>query len=103
MDGGYGELFERLTIVGFALVVAAAVGVASIIAWRRSRSRPAAGWFPDPWGQAPYRWFDRRHWTRALSWGEPTASNPAHLPVTGPEGLPSVPPISDDTNGPMTA
>ena len=25
--------------------------------------RPAAGWYPDPWGQAPWRWWDGNEWT----------------------------------------
>jgi hypothetical protein len=24
---------------------------------------PPPGWFPDPWGQAPHRWWDGRAWT----------------------------------------
>ena len=23
----------------------------------------AGAWYPDPWGQAPYRWWDGRGWT----------------------------------------
>jgi len=25
--------------------------------------RPPAGWYPDPWGQAPWRWWDGTVWT----------------------------------------
>lgn len=28
-----------------------------------SEAAAAAGWYPDPWGQSPQRWWDGRRWT----------------------------------------
>ncbi len=29
-----------------------------------------AGWYPDPWGQAPWRWYDGHAWTAHISVGQ---------------------------------
>ena len=33
--------------------------------WTRGKgpAGPAAGWYPDPWGQAATRWWDGTTWT----------------------------------------
>ena len=37
---------------------------------------PAAGWYSDPWGQAPLRWWDGSHWTACTHSGEPERREP---------------------------
>ena len=35
-----------------------------------------AGWYPDPWSQASWRWFDGRHWTAHISVAAADAKKP---------------------------
>jgi len=43
---------------------------------------PAAGWYPDPAGEAAYRWWDGGTWTVATHPGSAPAAGPA--PTAGP-------------------
>jgi protease PrsW len=44
---------------------------------------PAPGWFPDPWRQAPWRWWDGRGWTAHVGGapGQATAVRKPRLPA----------------------
>lgn len=42
---------------------------------------PAPGWYPDPGGAAPYRWWDGQAWTTATSHGTPPPA--AQVPAPG--------------------
>ena len=50
-------------------------------------ARPAAGWYPDPWGTAPLRWWDGEAWAAAVSQHGADAPPPPRPP---PEGPPSI-------------
>ena len=44
-------------------------------------TRPAAGWFPDPWGAATVRYWDGQHWTPYVAEaGAHRASEAPHVP-----------------------
>ena len=55
--GGYFCLGLVLGVIG---VIVAAVA-------RPPVSMPLPGWYPDPWGESSYRWFDGYQWTSYLS------------------------------------
>lgn len=48
---------------------------------------PAPGWYPDPGGAAPYRWWNGQAWTTATSAGAP----PAAAQPTPAAAVPGVP------------
>jgi membrane protease YdiL (CAAX protease family) len=48
---------------------------------------PPAGWYPDPWGLAPWRWWDGAHWT-------------GYVPTPTPEKRPWYPPRASRDAGP---
>ncbi|MDQ1649561.1 MAG: hypothetical protein QOG60_1618, partial [Frankiaceae bacterium] len=62
------------------------------------------GFYPDPYGQAPLRWFDGVQWTTATSQLQPAATNPSApaevapgtVPATVPATVPRAQPGSAD-------
>ena len=52
-------------------------------------SGAAPGWYPDPWGQAPHRFWDGAQWTPRVS-GAPAGSGRAPLPAGAPIYGPSI-------------
>jgi hypothetical protein len=49
------------------LVLGTLLPVLGLIGACCSQRAAVAGWFPDPWGQAGYRWHDGQQWTARTS------------------------------------
>lgn len=85
------DALALLVVAGFLLLVAAPlVGRA----WRRQRHASAhtaaPGWYPDPAGTSPWRWWDGRQWSQETGAEQSTA---AHAPPeSAPPATPSSPP-----------
>lgn len=84
-DGSTGPLWRALVfwsvpLLGFAALV---VGIVSL-AKRSSATRPSwppasplpAGWYPDPTGRTPERWWDGERWTADVRSGSQVAQDP---------------------------
>lgn len=57
-------------------------------------SVPAAGWYPDPWREAPHRWWNGIEWTAELRRPDPVAVPvPAAVPPLSP--VPASPVVDD--------
>lgn len=52
--------------------------------------RPGPGWYPDPYGQAPLRWWDGAQWGAEVNGAPPVV--PAGPPVRYAEVRPPIPP-----------
>lgn len=48
---------------------------------------PAPGWYPDPGGAAPFRWWNGQAWTTATSQGTPVAATQPAAPAAPGYGM----------------
>jgi hypothetical protein len=88
------DALALLVVAGFLLLVA------SPLVGRTWRGRsagagtsPAAGWYPDPSGSAPWRWWDGRQWSVQTrpDQQEPVTSTAPAPPTAAPQPPPAPP------------
>jgi hypothetical protein len=61
------------------------------------------GFYPDPYGQAPLRWFDGVQWTTATSQLQPAATNPSAPAEVAPGTVPATVPATVPRAQPRSA
>jgi hypothetical protein len=47
------------------------------------------GWYPDPWAQAAYRWWDGAEWTAEMRGPSMPQPSPGQAPIAGAHAAPS--------------